>query len=62
MTNEQQFEQDLLNIIKYSVELLNDMRNDNLTLDITTSDINKTATISMQLHNMTSDLLIELPF
>lgn len=62
MTNEQQFEQDLLNIIKYSVELLNDMKNDNLTLDITTSDVNKTATISMQLRNMTSDLLIELPF
>lgn len=62
MTNEQQFEQDLLNIIKYSVELLNDLKNDNLILDITTSDVNKTATISMQLHNMTSDLLIELPF
>lgn len=60
MTNEQQFEQDLLNIIKYSVELLNDLKNNNL--DITTSDVNKTATISMQLHNMTSDLLIELPF
>jgi hypothetical protein len=60
MTNEQQFEQDLLNIIKYSVELLNDLKNNNL--EITTSDVNKTATISMQLHNMTSDLLIELPF
>lgn len=60
MTNEQQFEQDLLNIIKDSVELLNDLKNSNL--DITTSDVNKTATISMQLHNMTSDLLIELPF
>lgn len=60
MTNEQQFEQDLLDIIKHSVELLNDLKNNNL--EITTSDINKTATISMQLHNMTSDLLIELPF
>jgi hypothetical protein len=60
MTNEQQFEQDLLNIIKYSVELLNDLKNNNL--EIATSDVNKTATISMQLHNMTSDLLIELPF
>ena len=60
MTNEQQFEQDLLNIIKYSVELLTDLKNNNL--EITTSDVNKTATISMQLHNMTSDLLIELPF
>lgn len=60
MINEQQFEQDLLNIIKYSVELLNDLKNNNL--EINTSDVNKTATISMQLYNMTSDLLIELPF
>lgn len=60
MTNEQQFQQDLLNIIKYSVELLTDLKNNNL--DIATSDVNKTATISMQLYNMTSDLLIELPF
>ena len=60
MTNEQQFQQDLLNIIKYSAELLTDLKNNNL--DIATSDVNKTATISMQLYNMTSDLLIELPF
>ena len=27
MTNEQQFEEDLLNIIKYSTELLQDLKN-----------------------------------
>ena len=60
MTNEQQFEQDLLNIIRYSVELLQDLKNNNL--EINTSDVNKTATISMQLYKMTSGLLAELPF
>ena len=60
MTNEKQFETDLLNIIKYSTELLQDLKNNNLEIHI--SDVNKTATIVNQLWNMTSDLLIELPF
>ena len=60
MTNEKQFETDLLNIIKYSTELLQDLKNNNLEIHI--SDVNKTATIVNQLYNMTSDLLIELPF
>ena len=60
MTNAQQFEQDLLNIIKYSTELLQDLKNNNLEIHI--SDVNKTATITNQLYNMTSDLLIDLPF
>jgi hypothetical protein len=60
MTNETQFETDLLNIIKYSTELLQDLKNNNLEIHI--SDVNKTATIVNQLYNMTSDLLIELPF
>jgi len=60
MNNEKQFEQDLLSIIKYSAELLQDLKNNNL--EIHTSDVNKTATIVNQLYNMTSDLLIELPF
>lgn len=60
MTNEQQFETDLLNIIKYSTELLQDLKNNNLEIHI--SDVNKTATIVNQLYNMTSDLLMELPF
>lgn len=60
MTNETQFETDLLNIIKYSTELLQDLKNNNLEIHI--SDVNKTATIVNQLYNMTSDLLMELPF
>lgn len=60
MTNEQLFEQDLLNIIKYSTELLQDLKNNNL--EVHTSNVNKTATIVNQLYNMTSDLLMELPF
>lgn len=60
MTNAKQFETDLLNIIKYSTELLQDLKNNNLEIHI--SDVNKTATIVNQLYNMTSDLLIELPF
>lgn len=60
MTNEQQFEQDLLNIIKYSTELLQDLKNNNLEIHV--SDVNKTGTIANQLFNMTSDLLIDLPF
>ena len=60
MTNEKQFEEDLLNIIKYSTELLQDLKNNNLEIHI--SDVNKTATIVNQLWNMTSDLLMELPF
>lgn len=60
MTNEQQFETDLLNIIRYCTEILKDLKNNNL--EIHTSDINRTATISMQLYKMTSGLLKDIPF
>lgn len=60
MTNKELFEQDLLNIIKYSIELLQDLKRNNL--EIHAGDANKTATITQQLYNMTSDLLQELPF
>ena len=60
MTNEELFEQDLLNIIKYATELLQDLKRNNI--EVHTSDVNKTATIVNQLYNMTSDLLMELPF
>lgn len=60
MDNEQLFEQDLLNIIRYSTGLLQDLKNN--YLEIHTSDVNKTATIVNQLYNMKSDLLMELPF
>ena len=60
MTNEELFEQDLLNIIKYCTELLQDLKRNNL--EVLPSDINRTATITMQLYNMTSDMLIDLPF
>lgn len=60
MTNEQQFEQDLLNIIEYATELLKDLKRNNI--EVHSSDVTKTATISMQLANMTTDMLIDLPF
>lgn len=60
MTNEELFEQDLLNIIEYATELLQDLKRNNL--EVYPSDLNRTATINMQLYNMTSDLLIDLPF
>ena len=45
MTNEELFEQDLLNIIKYSTELLQDLKRNNL--EIHPNDVNKTATITV---------------
>lgn len=60
MTNEELFEQDLLNIIKYCTELLQDLKRNNI--EVHPYDLNRTATITMQLCNMTSDMLIELPF
>jgi len=60
MTNEELFKHDLLNIIKYSTELLQDLERNNLEVSI--SDTTRTATIMNQLYNMTSDMLMELPF
>ena len=60
MSNEELFESDLLNIIKYSTELLQDLKRNNI--EVNPYDLNRTATITMQLYNMTSDMLIELPF
>ena len=45
MTNEELFEQDLLNIIKYSTELLQDLKRNNI--EVHPSDLNRTATITM---------------
>lgn len=58
MTNEQQFKQDLLSIIRYSAELLQNLENNFLKIHI--SDVNKTGTIANQLYNMTIDLIADI--
>ena len=54
MKNKQQFEQDLLSIIQLSTKLLEHIKN--YTDDLHISNVNRTATILIQLCDLTAQI------